>query len=59
MAENYEAETAPRERSTYSAFGDEYKGFDAREEDGGGKGPLIVILAAGVILVFGAVVWNA
>ncbi|MDF1681400.1 SPOR domain-containing protein [Ponticaulis sp.] len=59
MADDYEAETGPRERSTYSAFGDEYKGFDAREDDGGGKGPLIVILAAGVVLVFGAVVWNA
>tara|TARA_B100000678_G_scaffold150315_2_gene125345 strand:- start:45799 stop:46677 length:879 start_codon:yes stop_codon:yes gene_type:complete len=59
MSENYEHEGQPRERSTYSAFGDEYRGFDAREEETGGKGPLVIALAAGVVLVFGTVVWNA
>lgn len=59
MSDKYQSEDAPRERSTYSAFGDEYRGFDARDDESGGKGPLIVILAVGVVLVFGAVVWNA
>lgn len=59
MSDQYEADNSPRERSTYSAFGDEYRGFDVREEEGSGKGPLVLALAAGVILVFGTVVWNA
>ena len=60
MSDDYSQDSAPRERSTYSAFGDEYRGFDAREEEsGGGKGLLVVGLAAGVVLVFGTVVWNA
>lgn len=59
MSNDYQSENAPRERSTYSAFGDEYRGFDARDEESGGKGPLIVALAVGVVLVFGTVVWNA
>lgn len=59
MSEVYESDGAPKERSTYSAFGDEYRGFDAREDEGGGKGALVLALAAGVVLVFGTVVWNA
>ncbi|MAK61816.1 MAG: hypothetical protein CMK09_12625 [Ponticaulis sp.] len=59
MSEAYESDGAPKERSTYSAFGDEYRGFDARDEDGGSKGALVLALAAGVVLVFGTVVWNA
>ncbi len=49
----------PRERSTYSSFDDNYRGFDAREEESGGKSLLVIGLAAGVVLVFGTVVWNA
>ena len=59
MSDQYESDSGPRERSTYSAFGDEYRGYDVREDDNGGKGPLVLALAAGVILVFGTVVWNA
>ncbi|MAP94241.1 MAG: hypothetical protein CMK07_04745 [Ponticaulis sp.] len=59
MSDKFDSDSAPRERSTYSAFGDEYKGFDARDDESGGKGPLVMALAAGVVLVFGTVVWNA
>ena len=59
MSDHFETDTGPRERSTYSAFGDEYRGFDVKEDEAGGKGPLVLALAAGVILVFGTVVWNA
>lgn len=51
--------TSPRERSTYSSFSDDYRGFDAREDESGGKGLLVAALAIGVVLVFGTVVWNA
>lgn len=37
---------------------DTYRGFDPREGEGGGRGPLILALAGGVLVVFGAVVWN-
>ena len=59
MSDMYEADESPRERATYSAFGDEYRGFDARDDEGKGKGMLIIALAAGVVLVFGTVIWNA
>lgn len=36
---------------------DEYRGYDLREEETG-RGPLILALAAGVLVVFAAVVWN-
>ena len=36
---------------------DEYRGYDLREEETG-RGPLILALAAGVLIVFAAVVWN-
>ena len=36
---------------------DGYRGFDVREE-ANGRGPLILALAGGVLVVFGAVVWN-
>lgn len=54
---NYD--TAGRERPAYSAFGDEYRGFDAREPEPQKRGWLILLLAVGVIFVFGAVVFNA
>jgi cell division septation protein DedD len=37
---------------------DSYRGFDPRESEAGGRGPLILALAGGVLVVFGAVVWN-
>lgn len=36
---------------------DDYRGYDMREEETG-RGPLILALAAGVLIVFAAVVWN-
>lgn len=51
--------SGPRERSTYSSFSDDYRGFDAREDENGNKGLLVAALAIGVVLVFGTVVWNA
>lgn len=41
----------------YAPFDDDYRGFDAREEETA-RGPLILALAIGVLLIFGAVVWN-
>lgn len=41
----------------YTPFDDDYRGFDAREEETA-RGPLILALAIGVLLIFGAVVWN-
>ena len=41
----------------YTPFDDDYLGFDAREEEAA-RGPLILTLAIGVLLIFGAVVWN-
>ncbi|MFN3911134.1 SPOR domain-containing protein [Hyphomonas sp.] len=41
----------------YSPFDDDYRGFDVREDETA-RGPLILTLAVGVLLIFGAVVWN-
>ncbi|MBA3067151.1 MAG: hypothetical protein FP825_01560 [Hyphomonas sp.] len=41
----------------YAPFDDDYRGFDVREEETA-RGPLILTLAVGVLLIFGAVVWN-
>lgn len=41
----------------YSPFEDDYRGFEIRDDDTA-RGPLILALAIGVLLVFGAVVWN-
>jgi hypothetical protein len=38
-------------------FEDDYRGFDIRDDETA-RGPLILALAIGVLLVFGAVVWN-
>ena len=45
--------------STYDfgPYEDEYRGFDMRDDDSG-RGPLILILALGVLLIFAGVVWN-
>ena len=40
-----------------SPFEDDYRGFEIRDDDTA-RGPLILALAVGVLLVFGAVVWN-
>ena len=39
------------------AFDDDYRGFEIRDDETA-RGPLILALAIGVLLVFGAVVWN-
>ncbi len=44
-------------RTEYAPFDDDYRGFEIREEESA-RGPLILALAIGVLLVFGAVVWN-
>lgn len=41
----------------YAPFDDDYRGFEAREEETA-RGPLILALAIGVLLIFGGVVWN-
>lgn len=41
----------------YSPFEDDYRGFEIRDDESA-RGPLILALAIGVLLVFGAVVWN-
>ena len=41
----------------YSPFEDDYRGFEIRDDETA-RGPLILALAIGVLLVFGAVVWN-
>lgn len=38
-------------------FEDDYRGFDVREDETA-RGPLILALAIGVLLIFGGVVWN-
>lgn len=41
----------------FDPFDDDYRGFDMRDSDPN-RGPLIFALAIGVLLVFGAVIWN-
>lgn len=41
----------------YGPFDDDYRGFDVREDETA-RGPLILALAIGVLLIFGGVVWN-
>jgi len=41
----------------FGPFEDDYRGYDLRDDDSN-RGPLILALALGVLLVFGAVVWN-
>lgn len=58
MSDDVNQPNGPRERSTYSSWDDDYRGFDAREDESGTLSFLVVALAVGVILVFGMVVWN-
>ena len=41
----------------YAAYEDDYRGFDIRDDESS-RGPLILALALGVLIVFAAVVWN-
>ncbi len=41
----------------FGPYEDEYRGFDVRDDETG-RGPLILILALGVLLIFAGVVWN-
>jgi cell division septation protein DedD len=41
----------------FGPYEDEYRGFDIRDDDSG-RGPLILVLALGVLLIFAGVVWN-
>lgn len=41
----------------YAPFEDDYRGFEIRDDETA-RGPLILALAIGVLLIFGAVVWN-
>lgn len=49
--------TVDRHPYDAGAFEDDYRGFDLRDDEGG-RGPLILALAMGVLLIFGAVIWN-
>ncbi len=41
----------------FGPYDDEYRGFEIRDDDSG-RGPLILLLALGVLLIFAGVVWN-
>jgi cell division septation protein DedD len=41
----------------YTPFDDDYRGFETREEETA-RGPLILAIAIGVLLIFGGVIWN-
>ena len=41
----------------FGAYDDDYRGFDIRDDESN-RGPLILALALGILVVFGAVVWN-
>ena len=41
----------------FGPYEDEYRGFEIRDDDTG-RGPLILLLALGVLLIFTGVVWN-
>lgn len=41
----------------FGPFADDYRGYNLEETEGA-RGPLILALAGGVMLIFGAVIWN-
>jgi len=41
----------------FGVYDDDYRGFDIRDDESS-RGPLILALALGILIVFGAVVWN-
>ena len=44
-------------RYDYAPYEDEYRGFEIRDDDSA-RGPLLLALAIGVLIIFAAVVWN-
>lgn len=49
--------TATRHDRDFGPFDDDYRGFEPGEGEGA-RGPLILALAIGVVLIFGAVIWR-
>ena len=49
--------TATRQDRDFGPFDDDYRGFEPGEGEGA-RGPLILALAIGVILIFAAVIWK-
>ncbi|MEM0985206.1 MAG: SPOR domain-containing protein [Pseudomonadota bacterium] len=45
-------------RMSFEPSSDDYRGFDLSEEEETARGPLILALVLGVLVVFAAVVWN-
>lgn len=45
------------EGEDYAPFEDDYRGFEGHEDEAA-RGPLILAIVIGVLLIFGAVVWN-
>ncbi|MEM9937757.1 MAG: SPOR domain-containing protein [Pseudomonadota bacterium] len=41
----------------FGPYEDEYRGFELSDEDSG-RGPMILVLALGVLLIFAGVIWN-
>ena len=41
----------------FGPYEDEYRGFEIRDDETG-RGPLTLVLALGVLLIFAGVVWN-
>lgn len=41
----------------FGPYEDEYRGFELNDEDSG-RGPMILVLALGVLLIFAGVIWN-
>lgn len=48
---------ASRQDYDFGPFDDDYKGFQPQEGEGA-RGPLILALAIGILLIFGAIIWN-
>jgi len=49
-------QSGQRYEQDFGPFEDDYRGFDTSEE--GARGPLILALVVGVMLIFAAVIWN-
>lgn len=49
--------SADRHNHDFGPFADDYRGYNLDEAEGA-RGPLILALAGGVMLIFGAVIWN-
>ncbi len=51
------SETVHRQDYDFGPHDDEYRGFDPHDGEGA-RGPLILALAIGVLLIFGTIIWN-